>query len=145
VTSRIALPYLRLRVRPGVVASEISIFFVSGERTKNYDRDAGLLLGADDYIAKPIYAETLIARVRREVAPPDADAAGATLTERERDILKLLSQGLGEKRIAEQLFISPKTVARHIQHILPKLGVHSRAEAVALAHRHRLSGRPSFE
>jgi DNA-binding NarL/FixJ family response regulator len=118
---------------------DITIFFVSGERTETYDRDAGLLVGADNYIAKPFDVDELIAQVRRAVEPfEDLDG---NLTERERDVLKLLSEGLTEKRIAERLFISPKTVATHIQHILPKLGVHSRAEAVAYAHRHRLVDR----
>jgi len=55
------------------------------------------------------------------------------LTPRERDVLHLLSEGLDGVAIAEQLFLAPATVRNHIQHILGKLGVHSRAEAVALA------------
>jgi DNA-binding NarL/FixJ family response regulator len=124
----------------------VSIIFLSGKRTEDLDRTAGLLLGADDYIVKPFAAGELIARVRRAMqraAPPDA-AAGAELTTRERDVLELLADGLGQRQIAARLFIAPKTVATHIQHILAKLGLHSRAEAVAFAHRHRLfDTRPS--
>jgi DNA-binding CsgD family transcriptional regulator/tetratricopeptide (TPR) repeat protein len=57
------------------------------------------------------------------------------LTQREAEILKLLADGLRSSSIAERLFVSPKTVEHHVSAILAKLGVSSRAEAVALAHR----------
>jgi DNA-binding NarL/FixJ family response regulator len=53
----------------------------------------------------------------------------------------LLADGTGQKTIAADLVLSPKTVATHIQRILAKLGVHSRAEAVAAAHREGLARR----
>ncbi|MEZ5175548.1 MAG: LuxR C-terminal-related transcriptional regulator [Acidimicrobiia bacterium] len=55
------------------------------------------------------------------------------LTPREREVLELLTEGLDGPTIAERLFLSQATVRNHIQHILNKLGVHSRAEAVAYA------------
>ena len=55
-----------------------------------------------------------------------------TLTIRERQVLDLLAQGLSQDEIAESLFISPKTVATHIQRSLTKLGVRHRTQAVAL-------------
>ncbi len=55
------------------------------------------------------------------------------LTPREREVLKLLTEGLDGGAIAEALFVSPATVRNHIQHILNKLGVHNRVEAVAFA------------
>ncbi len=55
------------------------------------------------------------------------------LTNREREVLTLLTEGLDGAAIAERLVLSPATVRNHIQHILSRLGVHSRAEAVALA------------
>jgi len=55
------------------------------------------------------------------------------LTPREREVLQLLTEGLDGAAIAERLFLSQATVRNHIQHILAKLGVHSRVEAVALA------------
>ena len=54
------------------------------------------------------------------------------LTRREAEILALLSQGLRSSLIARRLFVSPKTVEHHVSAILAKLGVQSRAEAVAL-------------
>ena len=50
-------------------------------------------------------------------------------------VLTLLAEGLRQTEIAARLAISPKTVASHIEHVLTKLGVHSRAEAVALVYR----------
>jgi DNA-binding NarL/FixJ family response regulator len=119
---------------------DIAIVFLSGERTEEFDRTAGILLGADDYIVKPFAGGEFIARVRRatdrsaQVRP----TLGSSLTPREFEVLKLLADGLGQKKIAQALFITPKTVATHIQRILTKLDVHSRAEAVAYAHRNRL-------
>ena len=61
------------------------------------------------------------------------------LTGRELEVLRLLAGGLDQGEIARQLVISPKTVGTHIQRVLTKLGVHSRAQAVALAHEHGLA------
>jgi DNA-binding NarL/FixJ family response regulator len=114
--------------------------FVSGERTEEFDRTAGMLLGADDYIVKPFANGEFIARVRRAIdrASTPRATASSNLTPRELEVLALLADGLGQKKIAQALFITPKTVATHIQRILTKLDVHSRAEAVAFAHRNGL-------
>jgi DNA-binding NarL/FixJ family response regulator len=123
----------------------LPIVFVSGDRTTSADRVAGLLVGADDYLAKPTDPDELVARVRRLVAraaalanqtPPDGLS---DLTRREREVLRLLADGLDQKSIAARLVISRATVATHIQRILRKLGVHSRAQAVALAYREGLT------
>ena len=121
----------------------IAIVFVSGERTEEFDRAAGMLLGADDYIVKPFALGEFIARVRRAIDryAPEQVNVSSSLTPRELEVLELLADGLGQKRIAQALFITPKTVATHIQRILTKLNVHSRAEAVAYAHHHNLFGR----
>ena len=110
--------------------------FVSGERVEPCDRVAGLLLGADDYVVKPFAPDELIARVRRLVVRSASDEPGALrskLTRREQEVLQLLASGLTQPEIARELVISSSTVASHIEHILDKLGVHSRAQAVALA------------
>jgi two-component system, NarL family, nitrate/nitrite response regulator NarL len=126
---------------------DIAIIFLSADRTEPYDRVAGLLLGADDYIVKPFDEGELLARVRsalrHSVIPPSngsqSDPAAEALTSREREVLKLLARGRTQPEIAQELFISPKTVAGHIQRVLTKLGVHSRAQAVALAHEQGLA------
>jgi PAS domain S-box-containing protein len=60
------------------------------------------------------------------------------LTRRELEILRLVAAGANTRAMAERLHVSPATVRNHVQHILAKLGVHSRLEAAAYATRHRL-------
>jgi len=57
----------------------------------------------------------------------------AQLTPRERELLQLLAEGLDDAAMAERLGISPKTVGNHMVHVLDKLGVHSRLQALVLA------------
>lgn len=119
----------------------IRIAFVSGERVDSVDRSTGFLVGGDDYIVKPVEAGELAARVRRLLERPQANSGGAaslsgllaSLTPREHEVLDLLAEGYRQDEIAEKLVISPKTVATHIQRVLTKLEVRSRAEAVGLA------------
>ena len=58
--------------------------------------------------------------------------ASGALTAREREVLNLLARGLSNRDIAEQLVITNKTVKNHLSRIYEKIGVHSRAEAIAL-------------
>ena len=117
----------------------LAIVLVSGDRTDSHDRIAGLLVGADEYLAKPVDSDELLARMRRLLSRTRAaNAAPAEprldrLTGREREILALLAAGLDQREIANALVISEKTVGTHIQRVLGKLGVHSRAQAVAVA------------
>jgi DNA-binding NarL/FixJ family response regulator len=118
----------------------LPVLFVSGVRTESFDRVAGLLIGADDYLGKPFAADELLARVRRLIRHTTsmAPSLASRLTPRELEVLKLLANGMGQDEIARDLFISRKTVATHIEHVLQKLGVRSRAQAVALAYREDL-------
>ena len=121
-------------------ASGIPIVFVSGSRTESYDRVAGLLVGADDYVVKPYAPDELLTRVRalvRRSQPPTLPVTGK-LTKRELEVLRLLADGFRQDEIAERLFISRKTVGTHVANILRKLGVHSQIQAVALAYREEL-------
>jgi two-component system OmpR family response regulator len=122
------------------LGESVAIVLVSGVRTEGIDRIAGLLLGADDFVVKPFELNELMARVRRLLErsrrPPELER----LTAREVEVLTLLAEGFGQDDIAEKLVISTKTVATHIQHVLVKLRVHSRAQAVAAAYRYGLLG-----
>lgn len=119
------------------------VILVSASRTEAFDRTAGLLIGADDYLAKPFDSGELLARVRRCIVRASLIEQSATngrknpfgLSPREVEVLTLLAEGLGTAGIAERLVISGKTVATHVQRILSKLGARSRAEAIAIAYR----------
>jgi DNA-binding response OmpR family regulator len=90
-----------LRERYG---EDLPIIFVSAARTEETDRVAGLLLGADDYLAKPVPFDHLLARVRRLVAQsaPVAGPIPSRLTPREQEVLALLADGLEQDDIARR-------------------------------------------
>jgi two-component system NarL family response regulator len=71
-----------------------------------------------------------------------AGVNGPTLTERELEVLRLVAQGLANKDIARELFISENTVKNHVRNILEKLHLHSRMEAVVYAVRENLLDLP---
>jgi DNA-binding NarL/FixJ family response regulator len=145
VSSFVLCRLLRLKF-----GERLPIILVSADRVEPFDRTAGLLLGADDYIVKPFDSGELLARVQRFVsrtswdgvrrtgATEAEDIQGFDLTRRETEILELLVRGLNQGQIAHELVISPNTVATHIQRILIKLGVHTRAQAIAFAAREGL-------
>jgi two-component system nitrate/nitrite response regulator NarL len=74
-----------------------------------------------------------------------AQSVVTRLTPRELEVLRLLAEGVGPLEVADRLVISRKTVATHVDHILSKLGVHSRAQAVAMALRQDMLESPSVE
>jgi DNA-binding response OmpR family regulator len=128
----------------------LGIMFLSGDRNEASDRVAGLLLGADDYLGKPVAEDELLARVRalaRRAGAYDhlkAPALRAGLTARELEVLQLLAEGCDQHAIAQRLVVSPKTVGKHIEHILAKLPARSRAEAVAIAYQRGLHAPPKL-
>jgi PAS domain S-box-containing protein len=69
---------------------------------------------------------------------PASGAVADVLTARELEVLRFMADGASTQRIADALFISTATVRNHTQHILDKLDVHSKLEAVSLAYRNRL-------
>ncbi|MEU1471282.1 response regulator transcription factor [Streptomyces sp. NPDC005761] len=120
-----------------------------------FDTDADITraieAGATGYLLKAERPEELFAAIRSAaqgrttLSPPVASRVMArmrkplpTLTDRERDILGQLSQGLGNRDIARALFISEATVKTHLGRIYDKLGVDTRAGAVSVAKEQRL-------
>lgn len=73
----------------------------------------------------------------------EADARLITLTTRERDVLELMADGLGNADIAARLVISITTVRSHVHSIIEKLGVHSRLQVVVRAY--GLSAKDTWE
>ena len=113
-----------------------------------------LAAGAVGYLLKDVVIDELADAIRSAhagrvtLAPAAAQAlateaarppkVGADLTKREREVLALLVDGLSNVRIAEELGISVSTARFHVSSILSKLGAANRAEAAALAIKHRL-------
>jgi len=110
--------------------------------------------GAIGYLLKDISADELACAIRaayagRATLSPDAvqalvesanqlPAPGLDLTEREREVLILMVEGLNNTQIAGRLTVSPSTIKSHVSNIMTKLGVASRTEAVTLALRNRI-------
>ena len=130
--------YARLRAAEAAVAD--------GQREA-----AGELLGAAATSARHLSAQPLLAEIHwlarhaslRLAGAVDATEEGSDLqrlglTDREVEVLRHLADGRSNKQIGERLFISTKTVSVHVSNILAKLGVASRGEAAATAHRLRL-------
>ena len=117
-----------------------------------------LQAGAIGYLLKNASAEELAKAIRaakhgkRTLSPEAADSLihlmnqeptpGHDLTEREREVMALMVEGLNNNEIAERIFLSVSTVKFHVSAILSKLGVTNRIEAVALAVQHGL-GKPA--
>jgi DNA-binding NarL/FixJ family response regulator len=120
-----------------------------------YDTEADIMrvleAGARGYMLKDAPPTELFAAIRSTargetvLAPSVAatlirrtTAGAATITEREVEVLELLSRGLGNKEIARELFVSEATVKSHLSHIYTKLAVDTRAGAVAAAIERRI-------
>ncbi|MCR8578532.1 response regulator [Streptomyces sp. Isolate_219] len=120
-----------------------------------YDTDADITraieAGATGYLLKAERPDELFAAIhsaaegRSALSPPVASRVMAnlrrprpTLTDRERDILAQLARGIGNRDIARALYISEATVKTHLRRIYDKLGVDTRAGAVAVAKERRL-------
>lgn len=138
------------QVRKDPALARLPLLLISGQDDRLTVR-TGMNSGADDYLTKPFTAEELIqaieGRMRRlESAGEGAGGASelqaqleARLTQREREVLALVGQGLVTKEIAAELGLSPKTVSIHRQHLMEKLDLHNAAALAALAIRASLA------
>ena len=91
------------------------------------------VVAAGDALLSPGVTKRVIKRFTRNpltVPPKELD----DLSERERDVLRLITRGLSNAEIGQELFISETTVKTHVTHILQKLGLRDRVQAVVLAH-----------
>jgi len=132
---------------------DVQVIALTSFKETELVRDA-LAAGAISYLLKNVSGDDLANTIRSahaglSVLAPEAVQAlvqpvdpvtrlSQELTRREREVLCLLVQGLTNAEIAEQLTISPSTVKVHVSHILSKLNVSRRGEAISLAIQHDL-------
>jgi DNA-binding NarL/FixJ family response regulator len=102
------------------------------EVLKGMRPDVGPLFSPECFEALAQELGLVIARPARRRAWP------AGLTDREVEVLRLVATGASNRRIAQELVVSEKTVAHHLEHIYNKIGVSSRAAAVFFAMEHEL-------
>ena len=122
--------------------SRVLVFTAYSERAL---LQRGLESGARGYVLKEAPHETLLKAIEKVAAgetfvDPALIPSLATgrdgqeiLTQREREILQLLADGMSNADVAQQLFISQETVKSHVRHILAKLEAETRTQAVAIA------------
>ena len=139
---------LEAPVLPAIARSRLAEALVSQDAAGSR-AEAGELLRQAAAVARELGAAPLEAEITAlagrariplrqdgdRAAPPPDPVAALGLTAREREVLRLVAAGRSNRRIAEELFISPKTASVHVSNILAKLGASNRGEAAAIAHR----------
>ena len=157
----VVLMDLMMPVMDGVAATreihqkcpDIKIIVLTSFKEKEYVEGA-LKAGALSYLLKNVSAQELITAIHNAVAgqprlSPEAAQVliqdfkqpkieDFDLTDREKEILKLMAEGLPNADIAQRLVVSQSTVKFHVSNILSKLGVTTRTEAVSMALKKRL-------
>ncbi len=134
------------KLREKSLSGRIVVFSVS-----NHEEDVvtALKRGADGYLLKALHqaaaGEMVLSEALTPVLAASLRANRATterdvnqLTPRERDILKLIAQGLPNKMIARRLDITESTVKVHVKHMLKKMKLKSRVEAAVWVHQERI-------
>jgi len=132
---------------------QMQVIALTSFQEKELIQDA-LRAGAISYLLKNVSGDELAQAIRAAIAgrptlAPEAlqtlvrsesqePRPGGDLTLREREVLALLVKGMTNPEIAERICVSRATVKVHVSHILSKLGVSNRSEAVAIAMQHRL-------
>ena len=91
------------------------------------------IVAAGEALLSPAITKRVIEKFTR-ISHPEPPEELAELTDRELDVLRLIARGLSNAEIGQELFISDATVKTHITHILQKLNLRDRVQAVVLAH-----------
>jgi DNA-binding CsgD family transcriptional regulator len=136
---------LRQGAQPAVARTRVRYASMRLARNADGDVDAARALLQDARTeAERMDMRALVEQiddVRRSTAQTTSPSYPAGLSTRETDVLRLVSSGLGNREIAERLFLSPNTVANHIRAILAKTHSANRTEAAAFAIRNGLTDR----
>jgi DNA-binding NarL/FixJ family response regulator len=98
------------------------------------------VLATGGSVLSPVVTRTVIGGYVASAADPDVVELIAAMTDREREVLALLGEGLSNLEISQRLFLSVGTVKEYVSTILTKLGAANRVRAAVLAHRAGLVG-----
>ena len=99
-----------------------------------------IVAGGDALLSPPVTRAVVEAFVRSSPARPELTEALGELTAREREVLELIARGRSNAEIAEALVVSEATVKTHVGHVLMKLGVRDRVQAVIFAYETGVAG-----
>jgi DNA-binding NarL/FixJ family response regulator len=121
--------YLQSMIDAGAVG-----FMLKNIKTHDLERALILLSEGKQYFSE----ELLIFLTKRYSSPKKMISNFEKLTKRETEILKVIAEGLSNQQIADELFISIRTVTNHRSNIYDKLNVHNTAQLIAFAHEHKL-------
>jgi len=136
------MPYVKIVILS--VSDDVQDFFeaikkgAQGYLLKNMEPEYWL-----DYIISIVQGEAPISRevaskILQEFSIQKTDVSGSKLSEREKEVLQLVSQGLGNKEIGKVLFITESTVKNHLRNILDKLHLQNRMQLIAFAYKNGL-------
>lgn len=92
------------------------------------------VVAAGEALLAPSVTRRLLDEFRRSSSPPQPHPGIAGLTERETEVLRHLARGLSNSEMAEELFVSETTIKTHVSHILTKLELRDRVQAVVTAY-----------
>ncbi len=124
---RYVLPILQAGAMGYVLKRSFASELVNAIRTVN----------AGECFVPPAIAKMLLVNYRQQAAP-EPDPAGEVLTEREKEVLKLVAEGRSSQDIADMLNLSKKTVMCHRANVMSKLNIHNRANLIKYALEHGL-------
>jgi DNA-binding NarL/FixJ family response regulator len=90
-----------------------------------------------EYVLPPAMVSTLFSQIARDAVAKGRPAAleSVRMTPREREVINLIAEGLGNKQIAARLHIATHTVKSHVRNVMEKLALHTRLQIAAYAHR----------
>jgi DNA-binding NarL/FixJ family response regulator len=136
------MPYVKIVILS--VSDDVQDFFeaikngAQGYLLKNMDPEYWL-----DYITSIVEGEAPISRalatkILQEFSLQKNDISGNMLSEREKEVLQLVGQGLSNKEIGKKLYISESTVKNHLRNILAKLHLQNRMQLIAFAYKNGL-------